>query len=92
MRQRNFTFKQFDVEAYFERRLKDHGREISVGITNADERRERIRYAILECVLECTIIGRKPDGRSETYGAAFERFYGEPLLPKSAKEKQSCSA
>jgi hypothetical protein len=92
MSNRSFDFRQFDTELFFVKRLKDHGRHIHDGITDPEERRERIRFAIIEGGLESTIIG-KHAGKSETYGHAFERYYGEPLepKPKSRKGKQACS-
>lgn len=81
-----FTFKDFDIEQWFVKRLHDHRRKIDAGITDPDERRERIRYQIIEGKLDCTIIGRHPTTKkSETYAQAFERFYGEPLEPKPRK-------
>lgn len=81
-----FTFKDFDVEQFFVRRLHDHRRKIDAGITDPDERRERIRFAIIEGHLDCAIIGRHPRTKKpETYGQCFERHYGEPLEPKRPK-------
>jgi hypothetical protein len=76
-------FKQFDAESFIVRRLADHGKGVFAGITDPDERRERIRFAIINGGLDVTIIGRKADTkRPETYAEAFERLYGEPLEPK----------
>ena len=85
---RAFDFHAFDVEQFFVKRLKQHRPGITAGLTDSGDRRERIRAAIIECGLDCAIIGRKPDGRSETYAEAFTRFYGEPLEPKR-KEKRT---
>lgn len=81
-----FTSKQFDAEMFFVKRLGEHGRTVFAGITDPNERRERIRYAILEGKLDCAILGKNPKGRVETYAEAFERFYGEPLEPTSTHQ------
>jgi hypothetical protein len=84
-------FKRFDAEAFIVRRLAEHGKGVFAGITDPDERRERIRFAIIEGGLDCTIIGRKHDSKKpETYAEAFERLYGEPLEPKRKGNKR-CS-
>jgi hypothetical protein len=71
------------------KRLTEHRRTITAGITDRDERRERIRFAILEGGLEMTIIGRHPTTKKpETYAQAFERYYGEALEPKQRKGKR----
>jgi hypothetical protein len=85
MTQRRFDFRQFDAELWFVKRLKDLGRHVHAGITDPDERRERIRFAIIEGKLDCGIIGKSPAGKAETFAQAFERFYGEPLEPKPRK-------
>lgn len=90
MTQRGFDFRQFDQELWLVKRLKELGRHIHDGITDADERRERIRYAILEGKLDCTIIGKNTAGKTETFAKAFERFYTEPLEPKPRKGKITC--
>jgi hypothetical protein len=84
-----FTFKDFDAEEFFVKRLRDHRRQIHSGITDPEERRERIRYAILEGGLDCAIIGKSKTGKSETYAQAFERHYGEPLQPTTRKRKSA---
>ena len=85
-----YTFKDFDTEEFFVRRLADHRRAIHAGVTDREERRERIRFAILDGGLDCTIIGRHPvTKKPETYAAAFERYYGEPLTPKQPKRKSA---
>lgn len=90
MSQQSIDFKQFDVEMYFARRLADHGKRIFDGLADPAIRKDRIRAAILEARMDCTIIGRTPTGKPETYAASFERFYGEPLHPKTIKGKRSC--
>jgi hypothetical protein len=82
-------FKHFDGELFFVRRLKDHGRHVFDGITDPEERRERIRFAIIEGALESAIIGKSPAGKTETYAQAFERFYGEPLQPQPKGKRRA---
>ena len=72
-------FRDFSAEAFFVRRLKEHGRQVFAGVTDPATRRERIRKAILDAKLDQTIIGRSPGGKAETYAAAFARYYGTPL-------------
>jgi hypothetical protein len=82
-----FTFKDFDIEEFLVKRLAEHRRQISAGVTDPALRRERIRTAIIEAGLECVIVGRAPGGRPETYAQAFERYYREPLQPSQRKGK-----
>lgn len=85
-------FKQFDAESFIVRRLAEHGKGVFAGVTDPDERRERIRFAIINGGLDVAIIGRKHDTKKpETYAEAFERLYGEPLEPRQRKGKKSCS-
>jgi hypothetical protein len=86
-----FTFKDFDAEMFFVKRLGDHGRHVHDGITDRDERRERIRYAIIDGKLDCAIIGKHPSGKAETYAQAFERYYTEPLIPPSSSHKRKAT-
>lgn len=79
MSQYTMDFTHFDAESFIVRRLKDHGREVFTGVSDPATRRERIRAAILEGGLEYAILGRNLAGKPETYAAAFERLYGEPL-------------
>jgi hypothetical protein len=72
----------------FVKRLAEHGRGLAI-TADLEEMRERIRYAILECGLDCTIFGVR-DGKCETYAKAFERHYREPLEPKR-RRKIPCS-
>ena len=71
----------------FVKRLADHRVTLPAGLTDPEELRERIRYAILGCGLEPVIFGRGPDGKTETYAQAFECHYHEPLEPKPRKRK-----
>lgn len=80
-------FREFDGELFFARRLKDHGARIFEGITDPEERRERIRFAIIENALDAVIIGKSAAGKTETYAQAFERLYREPLTPQQGKRR-----
>lgn len=82
MTQSAFSFHDFDVENWFARRLKEHGREIFFGSTTPAERKERIRAAILERGVDVAIIGKLANGKPETYAEAFQRFFKEPLHRK----------
>lgn len=83
-------FKRLDAELFIARRLKELGKGVFDGITDPDERRERIRFAIINGAIDVSVIGRHPDsGRTETFAQAFERFYGEPLEPPLRKGKRA---
>lgn len=79
MSQDSLQFKTFDVELYFARRLGEHGKRIFSGLSDPTITKDRIRQAIIDAHLDCTIIGRAPSGKPETYAASFQRFYGTPL-------------
>jgi len=89
MSQASLDFKSFDVEMYFARRLGEHGKRIFTGLSDPTITKDRIRQAIIDSHVDCTIIGRAPNGKPETYAQSFERFYGEPLHPKTTKGKRS---
>lgn len=55
--------------------------QIFAGETDPAIRRERIRRAIVNAELGDTPLG-KHAGKIENYAQAFERLYGEPLVPK----------
>ena len=76
---------EFEFEAFFVRRLGDFGREVFAGLTDRPLRRERIRTAIIEARLDGAILGRNPrTQKPETFAAAFERHWGEPLHTNEA--------
>jgi hypothetical protein len=79
-------FRDMDAEMFIAKRLRDHGAKIFDGVTDATERKERIRKAIIDCGLEATIIGRSAAGKTETYSDAFSRFYKEPLYTEESRE------
>lgn len=72
-------FTRLDAELYLVGRLKQHGAHVFDGDTTTATRKERIRAAILEHGLDCTIVGRNKAGKTDTYRACYERLYGEPL-------------
>lgn len=51
----------------------------AAGVTTAEQRKERIRAAIREQGREYAIAGKRPGQPAETWGALFERVYGEPF-------------
>ena len=71
-----------DPETYFVKRLNDHGVYV-YPISAAYPAKERIRRAIIDAKLECSILGINASGKTETYQTAFERHYGESLQPAS---------
>lgn len=84
-----FQFKAFDAEAYFAKRLADHGKRVFEGTTDPALRKARIRQAIIDSAMDCTIIGKNAAGKPETYQQAFERHFGEPLVPSRQKAQTS---
>lgn len=86
-----FAAKQLDGEIFLARRLKNHLIDVFAGITDTEYRKQRFRKLITETSLDAACIGKRPDGRSETYAAFFERLYGEPLVPPVSRKKQAAS-
>ena len=78
-------FASLDLELQILRRLSDHRRRPPIfdGATDQAERCRRLRAAILDAGCDVVIFGATPEGKPETYAAAFERLYGEPLHPKT---------
>lgn len=76
------NFSALDAEILMSERLSQHGVRIFLGDTVAATRKQRFRETILERGLDCTIFGRAPSGKPETYAQAFERLMGEPFQPK----------
>lgn len=85
----DYTFKDFDIEAFFVARLAQHGKSITIGNVDRAIRKERIRQAIIDAEFNFSIIGRNPAGKSETYSQCFERFYGEPLSPSRKRNRNA---
>jgi hypothetical protein len=44
MKPGKYDFRQFDQEAWLIKRLGEHGRRVQDGLTDPEERRERIRH------------------------------------------------
>jgi hypothetical protein len=76
-----FAFKEFDAEVLFAKRLADHGKRVFEGTTDPALRKARIRQAILDSNMDCTIIRTDAKGKPETYAQLFERHFNEPLVP-----------
>lgn len=53
--------------------------DLFAGITTPDERRERVRMAILDRGMAEAIAGRREGHPCETWSALFTRVYGVPL-------------
>jgi hypothetical protein len=85
-----FQFKALDVELLFAKRLREHHKRVFDGLTTSEITKDRIRQAIIDSKVDCAIFGRNPAGKPETYQAAFERHFNEPLYPKPPKGKRSC--
>jgi hypothetical protein len=88
MSQYAMDFQSFDAETYLVRRLKEHGHAIFTGVSDPEIRRERIRTAILDAGLDCTLVGKNLAGKTETYADLFGRIYAEPLHAKQPKGKR----
>jgi len=67
------------TEDWLVARVRDHGgHAVLEDILTTEERRERVREAILRNGLSSVLVGRK-GGKPETYAAAFQRLYGTKL-------------
>lgn len=65
------------VESWIARRL---GRpDLFAGVTTADERRERVRQAILDARATHAIAGKRKVGGCLTWADLFAEQYGQPL-------------
>lgn len=81
--QNSFSFEELDREAWIVKRLGEHGVQVFGGTTTREMRAQRIRNAILDSGLDCTLIGRRGESvKAETYAQIFERHFGEPLHAK----------
>ena len=69
-------FPTLDEEAWLANRLGD--RTLFAGTTTPETRRERMRQRIIGDGRQEDVAGRR-NGVEETYGALFERLYGEAL-------------
>ena len=70
--------KLLDAELWLSNRLGHFG-EIFAGMTSSADLRERLAEVIAFKSLDCTIAGRSPDGKCETFGDLFERIYKTSL-------------
>jgi uncharacterized protein YutE (UPF0331/DUF86 family) len=78
-----------DVDNFFLNRLRQHSAHV-YPICAAYEAMERIRQAIIDAKLDCTICTRNPENKKpETYSQAFERLYKIPLSPTNRKVKSN---
>lgn len=59
---------------------RDVWAQVNAGVTDQDERRDRIARVIDEWALVHAIAGRGPNGSAETFGQAFRRLYGRPVV------------
>lgn len=80
--QKGFAFKDLDHELWFARRIGTLIDAAFSGATDRPIRMQRCRLAIIAGGLEKVILGKRPDGKTETCAEGFERLYGEPLQPK----------
>jgi hypothetical protein len=85
----NAQFKTLDAEMWLLGRLQHHLAQVFTGATDPDVRRERVRRAIVLGELDKIILGKRADGKAETYEDAFLRLYGEPLHKAKPKGKKS---
>lgn len=85
MSQYAIDFAHHDAEAFIVRRLADHRVTVYICRTDPSVGKERIRAAIVNNGLEYAVVGKNTDGKVENYLQIFERFYGEPLVPKQSK-------
>jgi hypothetical protein len=77
------------VEAWMARRL---GMPMSWdgGVTTREDRRERIRAAIVSSGREMAIAGRAAGKSCETWAQLFQRVYGQPVN-QQPKERTTCA-
>lgn len=85
-RQKTAGFESLDHELWFARRIGTLIDAAFSGATDRPIRMQRCRLAIIAAGLEKVILGKRPDGKTETCAEGFERLYGEPLQPKPRKE------
>lgn len=73
---------KIDVEVWISRRLLRS--DLFAGVTTPEERRERVRRAIVDGELEEAIAGKRKDASCETWSQLFERVYGQPVSARAA--------
>ncbi len=59
---------------------RDVWAQVNAGVTDQDSRRDRIAQVIVDAGLEPAIAGKGPSGSAETFGQAFQRLYGRPVV------------
>jgi hypothetical protein len=70
------------------RRLIQHGHDLYLG-SEYPSYTERLRACIVRNGAEHVIAGRNPDGKPESYAAAFARVTGKPLIQKAPRGAKS---
>jgi hypothetical protein len=70
------------TEVWISRRLQRP--DLFAGVTTPDERRERVRQAILDGRMAMAIAGKRAGQSAETWREVFERVYGVALAAKVA--------
>jgi hypothetical protein len=70
------------TEAWIARRLQRP--DLLAGVTTPDERRERVRQAIVDGRMAMAVAGKRAGQPAETWREVFERVYGQPLAAKEA--------
>jgi hypothetical protein len=91
MTQREMLFQQKGNSAleYFAKRCAEHGKPFAqAGAFHV----EQLRAHLIGAKLDCTVIGRAPDGKCETYEQAFLRLFGEPLYASTRKRRAASHA
>lgn len=72
-----------EAEDYLKSRLESHGIDIYAGGPYATYR-ERLAAAIVRNGIATVVLGRK-DGKLEDYQTAYQRIFGEPLVPRAKR-------
>lgn len=65
------------TETWIARRLRRP--DLFAGVTTPDERRERVRAAIVDGRLEMAIAGKRAGQAAETWSDLYRRLYGQSL-------------
>jgi hypothetical protein len=76
-----------ETETWLAERLKQHGCDLYAAGPFAHFR-DRLRATILANRMQAVIVGRNKAGTLENYAQAFERLYGEPLVPRVTRNTQ----
>jgi len=86
MTQREMLFQQKGSSAldYFAKRCAEHGKPFA---QSGQFHVEQLRSHLIAAKLDCTVIGRAPLGKCETYEQAFLRLFGEPLYASTRKHR-----